>query len=138
MFSSSSPFERTSIFVEQEEKAIKRARGSATCDRLGAAPSFFPPGHLERITSSSKSCTGLRPYPSAFWRFQYSPVPILQSHSITLQRSLSAAVEYLVIPRSENRKRGRIFDREGEGRKKTNQKSVTEPLQRRLGFDPTL
>lgn len=107
-------FERTSVCVEQVRKAIKRAWRSSMCERFGAALNF-PTDDLETMTSSSKSYATLSPHLSAFSR-RFSICPAKPQH-YPLQRSLSSAVGYWVIPRADNRKMGRICDREGKGGK---------------------
>lgn len=59
-------FQRTSVCVEQIEKAIERARWSSISWEQPQSDYFFPPADPKWITSSSKSCTGVRPHLSAF------------------------------------------------------------------------
>lgn len=82
------------------------------CECFGAALNFVTED-LKGIASSSKSYATLSPHLSAFSR-RFSICPVKH---YPLQRSLSSAVGYLVIPRVDNRRMGRICDREGKGRK---------------------
>lgn len=99
-------FERTSVHVEWVRKATKRAWRSSTCGHFGAALNF---GDLWGIASSSKLYATLSPHLSAFSR--HSSVCPAKPQHFPLQRSVSSAVGYLVIPRADNRRMGRICDK---------------------------